>query len=308
MLTIGNFDGVHLAHRQLLEESARLAEAANVPVVVLTFEPHPLTVVAPDRAPKRLTTAREKLELLPAAVNVVVVAKSEPPLLQLSAEQFVRDVVLSRFRPLHIVEGPTFGFGKGRQGTPELLAELCRPHGCEVHIVAPVRVTFDGESLMVSSSLIRESLDAGAVEKAAACLGRRYALTGKIVKGARRGQTIGFPTINMEPGDLQIPAAGVYAGVAEIRNSRWATAINVGPTPTFGTTEIRIEAHLLDFSGDVYGESARIEFHRRLRGQQKFESPDALAAQLACDVAAVRACVDLTGSVACVDMYTEQKS
>jgi riboflavin kinase/FMN adenylyltransferase len=277
--------------------------------VVLTFEPHPLTIVAPDRAPMRLTAANEKLDLLVSAgVGVTVVAKSEPVLLQLSAKQFVQDVVLARFRPLHIVEGPTFGFGRGRAGTPQLLADLCRPHGCEVHIVDPVRVSLEGESVMVSSSLIRRYLDAGAVDKAAVCLGRPFAVSGKIVEGAKRGQTIGFPTINVEPGDVQIPGAGVYAGVAELQYKRWAAAINVGPAPTFGAVEHRIEAHLLDFSSDVYGEMARIEFHKRLRGQQKFASPEALAEQLSRDVSAVRECIDLTGTATCVDICTEQKS
>jgi riboflavin kinase/FMN adenylyltransferase len=169
-----------------------------------------------------------------------------------------------------------------------------------------VRVSLEGESVMVSSSLIRRYLDAGAVDKAAVCLGRCYSLTGEVVEGARRGRTIGFPTINLDPGDLQMPGPGVYAGVAELHYKRWAAAINVGPAPTFGTTENRIEAHLIDFSGDVYGESARIEFHKRLRDQQKFDSPEVLAEQLSRDVSAVRESVDPTGAP-CVSSCAEER-
>jgi len=298
VLTIGNFDGVHLAHQQLLIEARKWAVESGAPVVVLTFEPHPLTVVAPQRAPKRLTTPSDKLDLLQRfGADKVVVAKSEPSLLNLAAEEFVQEVVLTRFRPVHIVEGPSFGFGRGRKGTPELLKTLCEGPGCAVHIVEPVRVSVHGETVMVSSSLVRRYLEQGAVQEAATCLGRSYSISGPVIEGDRRGRAIGFPTINLNAGDVQLPGPGVYAGSAEIGNAHYLAAINVGSAPTFDQQEHRMEAHLLDFSGDLYGMTVRLVFERFLRGQHSFATPQALAEQLARDVQAVRQGVQLSTTV-----------
>jgi riboflavin kinase/FMN adenylyltransferase len=289
VLTIGNFDGVHRAHQQLIAQAGLFAANTKGPVVVLTFEPHPLSIVAGRPAPARLSLPEERLRCLAkAGADVVVIARSEPSLLGLDAEAFVDQVIRERFNPTHIVEGPSFGFGRGRKGTPELLRDLAAGFGCEVHIVSPVTVEIDaGDSLLVSSSLIRSLIADGRVRRAGLCLGRRYALIGEVVEGAGRGRVIGFPTVNVAVSDQLVPGDSVYVGRATVCGKTYASAISIGSAPTFGEGKHMIEAHLLDFEGDLYGEPIRVEFQRRLRRQQKFESADALVEQLKRDVQTV---------------------
>ena len=290
VLTIGNFDGVHRAHQQLIAQAGLFAANTGGPVVVLTFEPHPLSIVAPERAPARLQSKEEKIECLAqAGADIVVFAESNPALLGLTAEQFVEDVIRKRFHPTHIVEGPSFGFGRGRRGTPQLLAELAGSFGCEVLIVDPVTLQLDDrEPLLVTSSLIRGLVGQGKVHRAALCLGRPFTLVGSVVEGDRRGRTLGFPTANLDIQDQLIPADGVYAGRTTIDNKTFLCAISVGSRPTFGQGARAVEAHLLDFDADLYGRKLRLEFDRLLRSQKPFDSADALADQLKRDVAVVR--------------------
>ncbi len=290
VLTVGNFDGVHRAHQQLLAQAGMFAADTGGPVVVLTFEPHPLTVVTPSKAPQRLSLPDEKLRrLADAGADITVVAKSDPSLLGLTAERFVEEVIVRRFHPTHIVEGPSFGFGRGRKGTPKLLRRVAARFGCDVHIVEPIMLQIDeGETLMISSSLIRRLLAEGKVRRAALCLVRPYTLIGEVVKGNRRGRTIGFPTVNIAVIDQLVPGEGVYAGRAVLGNDILMAAISIGHTPTFGGTEQQVEAHLLDFNGDLYGRPIRIEFERRLRDQRTFDSPETLIEQLHRDIEAVR--------------------
>lgn len=300
VLTIGNFDGFHRAHRRIVEQARSLArtsshprsgsKAAVPPVVVLTFEPHPLSVVAPQRTPARLTTLDQKLHLLSeAGVDVVVVARSEPKLLGLEAERFVEDILMRLFGPTHIVEGPSFGFGRARQGTPELLTRVAARFGCDVQIVDPVTITLeDSESVMVSSSLTRTLVSSGRVHDASLCLGRPYRLTGTVIEGDRRGRTIGFPTANLGDVGQLLPGDGVYAGHVTVAGIAHAAAISIGSTPTFGESAPKFEAHLLDFNDDLYGQSVHIDFERRLRDQCKFASAADLTDQLHRDVEAVR--------------------
>ncbi|MEK6800192.1 MAG: bifunctional riboflavin kinase/FAD synthetase [Planctomycetota bacterium] len=290
VLTVGNFDGLHRAHRRLLSEAQRLAGSLGSKVVVLTFEPHPLTVVAPAKAPARLSTPEEKLELLKdAGADIIVVAESNPAFLALEPRQFVEDVLVARFRPRHIVEGPSFGFGRGRRGTPDTLQRYAAPFGCDVRIVEPVEVQLDGVAAMVSSSLIRNLLREGKSRLAADCLGRPYSLTGLVTRGAGRGRRIGFPTANIETSAGQlVPAEGVYAGHAVGPGVHRHCAISVGHTPTFGGVAEQVEAHLLDFEGDLYDSRLRIEFEEFLRPQRRFAGIDELARQLAIDVDCVR--------------------
>ncbi len=290
VLTVGNFDGVHRAHQQLLAQAGLFAANTGGPVVVLTFEPHPLTIVTPSKAPPRLSTPDEKLRYLAeGGADITVVARSEPDLLNLEAEAFIEDIILKRFNPTHIVEGPSFGFGRGRTGTPDVLRQVARHSGCEVHILEPVTLQIDqGETLMVSSSMIRRLLAEGKVRRAALCLGRAYALTGQVVTGDGRGRSIGFPTANIEaPGQL-VPGDGVYAAEAVIDGDRRTAAVSIGRKPTFGGAALAVEAHLIDFDGDLYARTIRIEFHRRLRPQQAFASTEALIAQMGRDVEDIR--------------------
>lgn len=290
VLTIGNFDGVHRAHQQLIAQAGLFAANTGGPVVVLTFEPHPLTIVGSKPSPERLSTVEKKLAYLAdAGADIVVVAKSEPTLLGLEAERFIEDVIVRKFHPTHVVEGPSFGFGRGRKGTPELLRRILPRYDCEVHIAGPVTVQIEkGETLMVSSSLIRSLLGEGKVRRAALCLGRPYTLIGTVTEGDRRGRTMGFPTVNLSISDQLVPGDGVYAGRALADDRNHLAAISIGQTPTFGGTERRVEAHLLDYTGDLYGESVLLGFERRLREQSAFDSPETLVEQLRRDVDAVR--------------------
>ncbi len=298
VLIIGNFDGVHRAHAHLIDTARSLAEPIGAAVTVLTFEPHPLAVVAPARAPARLTTLKEKLKRLEdAGADTVVVAHSEPALLVLEPEAFVRDVIRPKFRPAHIVEGPSFGFGKQRRGTVELLGRLAAEFDCAVHVVDPVTVTADGgKPLLVSSSLIRRLIADGDVERAALCLDRPYTLGGTVVHGDGRGRTIGFPTANLEPDEKLVPGEGVYAGSGRTGDRVYPAAISIGRAPTFSAQQVRVEAHLLDFDGDLYDQRLALTFERRLRGQEKFSSANALVEQLKRDVCAVRMALTPSGA------------
>jgi len=292
---IGNFDGFHRGHQQLLAQAGLFAANTGGPVVVMTFDPHPMSVVRPDFTPKRLMPRDEKLlRLRDAGADVVVVARSEPKLFSLTAAQFVREVIEARFHPTHIVEGPTFGFGKGREGSPELLTTLAGKFGCEVHILEAVHMQVDkGDMMMVSSSLIRQLLGDGKVRQAALCLGRPYGLFGGVIEGMQRGAELGFPTVNLAVEDQLIPKDGVYAGIARVGGKDLAAAISIGSAPTFGDVSRQIEAHLLDFDGDLYGQSVRLDFLRILRNQEKFSGVEALKAQLSLDVQAVREAQDI---------------
>ena len=299
VLTVGNFDGVHRGHLQIIAQVKALGGEVAGPCVVLTFEPHPLSVVNPGNAPARLTTEEDKIRCLAlAGVDITVVAEASRALLALSPEEFVEQIV-GRFHPTHIVEGPTFGFGRGRSGTVKTLSALGPGHGFEVCVVESVKVRFDdGEPIAVSSSLIRKLVAEGRVERASLALGRRYALSGEIVPGTRRGAELGFPTANLAVSGQLIPADGVYAGSAWLgdepagQDRPCPAAISVGRSPTFQRgghrLDRKIEAHLLDKDLDLYGCRMRLEFGAWLRPQRTFESPEALGNQISQDVESVR--------------------
>lgn len=295
VLSAGNFDGVHLGHRAIIDAmkaAVRLSGRADPlsPIVAVTFEPHPTEVLRPELAPKRLTPWREKVRQLAAAgVDTVVGLKAEAALFALEPEAFVADVLVKYLHPTCIVEGGDFGFGRGRRGDVAMLQTLATQHGYRVQIVPPVEVALpDGTRARVSSTAIRERVSAGAMEAATVLLGRPFALVGGVVKGAGAGRTLGYPTINLDVGHQVIPAEGVYAGWGEIDGARYRAAISVGMRSTLGGATLAIEAFLLDASGDWYGREARLELHTRLRGQEKFASVDALVEQIGRDVADVR--------------------
>lgn len=290
VLTIGNFDGVHRAHQQLLARVKTLSNQSGAPAVVLTFDPHPLAIVAPAKTPQPLAPLQERLRFLDrAGMDIVVVAKSEPALLNLEADRFIEQIIVPRFHPKHIVEGPSFGFGRGRRGDAQLLQEMADRFDFDVHIVEPVTICADDNStVMVSSSLVRRLLADGDVGQARKCLGRPYALLGSVVRGDGRGRTIGFPTANLATDEQLIPGDGVYAGRATLNDQAYAAAISIGSNPTFSGDRRLVEAYLLDYDGDLYGRTLRLEFDRRLRDQQTFDSSEALVSQLHRDVELVR--------------------
>jgi riboflavin kinase/FMN adenylyltransferase len=289
VLTIGNFDGVHRGHAAIGARARELADREDVPLIALTFEPHPLEVLRSGQGPRRLTTPEQKLAALHAlGFDRTVVIPSTPDFLAISADDFVRDVIVTRFLPLHVVEGRNFGYGRGRQGSVDTLREAGRQLGFEVHVVEPVQQQLaDGTDERVSSSLIRQLLIEGQVEIANQALGRSYELTGEVVTGNRRGRLLGFPTANVAVNDVLVPADGVYAAAAHVHGRTWKAAVSIGRTPTFGGEERQIEAHLLEFDGDLYDQAMTLHMLRRLRDQRKFASQEELVKQLESDVQAV---------------------
>ncbi len=285
-LSIGNFDGVHRGHVALLEELRRQATAVGGPAVALTFDPHPLELLRPDTFPPALTTVPQRANLLEAhGVDQVVILRTTRELLGLTAEEFFERVVRGHFATRAMVEGVNFGFGRGRGGNVATLAELCRRDGVELVVVPPLQ--WNGED--VSSSRIRSALQVGDVRDAAECLGRPYRITGIVGTGQRRGRTLGFPTANLERVTTLIPADGVYAVRAWWDKQSWPAAANVGPNPTFGEQARKVEVHLIDFNGDLYGQELSVDFLERLRETRPFRGVDELLAQLRIDVERARA-------------------
>jgi riboflavin kinase / FMN adenylyltransferase len=286
VLSIGNFDGLHLGHREILRTASTLRAASpSRRVAVATFEPHPLTVLRPDRAPPRLTPPDRKRDLLEqAGVDEYVVLPPTPDVLNLTAEQFWQ-VLRDEARPAHLVEGESFNFGKGRGGSIDRLREWTAGSPVRLHVVPPVTVALlDLQIVPASSSLVRWLVAHGRMRDAAICLGRPYELVGPVVKGHQRGRTIGMPTANLDCGDQLVPADGVYAGRCEVGGRVYPVALSVGTMPTFGANARQVEAHLVGFEGDLYGRTLGVEVLDWLREQRKFGGIDALKAQLAEDV------------------------
>lgn len=294
VLTIGNFDGVHVAHRAILRRAREIAEARAAALLVLTFEPHPATVLRPGHVPARITTAAEKAWLLrDAGVDDVMVLEPTPALLGLEPAAFVRKVLVP-CRPATVVEGADFRFGRDRGGDTAILQSLGRRMGFDVQIVQSIQVALCDQTLTpVSSSLIRWLLGHGRVADAARCLGRAFALTGRIAVGERRGRSLGVPTANLEGDDIRdhlVPGPGVYAGLARLPDGdHRPAAISVGAKPTFGAGSRVVEAHLLGFDGDLYDRRLTLLFTRWLREQRPFPDADLLRRQLQRDIERVRA-------------------
>jgi riboflavin kinase/FMN adenylyltransferase len=288
-LAVGNFDGVHRGHAVLVSRLREVAGALGMPAVIVTFDPHPARVVRPDAAPVPLTTITRRVELLLAlGVDAVVVQPAEPRLLSLPAASFYRIILRERLRAAALVEGPDFRFGKDRAGDIATLARLSAAAGVRLEVVEPVEV--GGEP--VSSSRVRRLIAAGDVGGAGDLLTAAYRLTGRVVPGARRGASLGFPTANLAHIATVLPGPGVYAAWVTAADTLdasvvgHAAAVHVGPNATFGETALSVEAHLVGFAGDLYGRTLHVDFLARLRDTRRFDSVEALCAQLAVDVAA----------------------
>jgi riboflavin kinase/FMN adenylyltransferase len=290
VLTVGNFDGVHLGHQRIVHTARGLADAHGVAVVAVTFDPPPDLVLRPGDRPERLSPHGERCRLLrDAGADWVVTLSSEPALLGMEAEQFIDDVIVRRFAPAHMVEGHDFFFGRGRRGTIETLEAQGHRAGFGVHVVEAVTLDFPEGSHRISSSLIRRFVAAGRVSDAARCLGRDFALFGTVISGQGHGRVLNFPTANIDPAEQVVPADGIYAGRAIVGGRRSAAAISIGHKPTLGPVPQRaVEAFLLDLRHDCYGQEMTLGFVARLRDQQKFSGIRELREQIAKDVERVR--------------------
>jgi riboflavin kinase/FMN adenylyltransferase len=290
VLTIGNFDGVHLGHRRLIDAARGRARERGAPVVVVTFEPHPVAVLRPPGAFACLTTGAEKLALLEACgVDATIVVRSRRELFDQSAEGFLRELV-AWCRPCAIVEGPTFSFGRGRAGSVDTLRDWSRRLEFELTVVDELRSGERADGPAINSSAIRGAVRQGRIDRANRMLGRPYRIAGAVTAGRRRGAALGFPTANLDGIPHLLPAEAVYAGVAQLAGGALhLAAINVGPQPTFAQERPCVEAHLLDYCGQLRGQRVGLHLLARLRGQVCFSDAVQLAAQLRRDVVQVRA-------------------
>jgi riboflavin kinase / FMN adenylyltransferase len=284
VVTVGMFDGVHRGHRALLDRVTAEATARNLLAAAVTFDRHPLAVLRPGSEPPLLTTLDRKVELLgEAGIGVVLVLAFTRELSQVGAEAFATEVLFDALAARAVVVGENFRFGHKAAGDPALLASLGGPRGVEV-VAVPLHALGDQ---VVSSTRVRAELAEGDVAAATASLGRPYAVEGEVVVGDRRGRPVlGIPTANLAvPDGIAIPADGVYAGHLgdEADGVARPAAISVGTNPQFGTDR-RVEAHVLDFDGDLYGHRVSVDFRHRLRGQAVFAGVDELAAQMRADL------------------------
>lgn len=287
VVTVGTFDGVHLGHRHVLSRLTQRARERRLASVLVTFEPHPLEIVRPEAAPLRLTLPEERSEELAATgLDYVVVVRFTPDVARLSAEEFVDQMLRGRLGMRELMIGHDHGFGRGREGDFHTLQALGADRGFAVNVLEAVAGS-SGEH--VSSSAIRAAVARGDLDTAADGLGRRYAVSGRVAPGAKRGRAMGFPTINVVPPPRkQLPALGVYAVRVATPAGTFGGMLNFGARPTFDVREVALEAHLFDTQAELYGAPVRLEFVARLRDVRRFESPDALKAQLATDERAAR--------------------
>jgi len=298
VLTIGNFDGIHLGHRQILRTVVEQANALGGEPMVYTFDPHPRAVLYPERAPKRIITLDQKLELLAASgIEVVIIEPFTREFARTPPEVFVRKYVHENIHPRKVYVGYDFHFGKDREGSMRLLTELGPALGFEVTIVSEVRVSGSD----VNSTRIRGLLSEGKAEETAVLLDRPYAIRGLVVQGDQRGRQLGFPTANLDSENEILPREGVYVGEARFLEAepvagrgrgdrdRYPAVVNIGRRPTFDRGEqVLVEAHLLDFEGELYGRRIEIAFFHRLRDEKRFSNVEALKKQIARDVEAAR--------------------
>jgi riboflavin kinase/FMN adenylyltransferase len=291
VLALGNFDGVHRGHQAVIAATRRLAGELGRPTGIVTFEPHPRSVFRPDDPPFRLTPLRAKAHALEAlGVELMVNLHFDAAFAERSAENFVGEILHRGLAARHIVSGYDFVFGHDRLGNAALLEQMGAALGFGVTILAPVAAE---SGAVFSSTGIRDHLLAGAPRAAAEQLGRHWEIEGRVEHGDQRGRTIGFPTANVALGDYLRPAPGVYAVRAGIERPGgvdwWDAVANLGMRPTVAGTDLRLEAHLIDFAGDLYGKHLRVALIDRIRPEQKFSGLDALKAQIARDVETARA-------------------
>ncbi len=280
-LTIGNFDGVHLGHRQLLRHVVERAREQSVEAAALTFEPHPIRVLAPDRAPQSLSSPDERARLIEQlGINLLVVLPFTHKLAHLSPESFVHDILSEQLRAALVCVGPNFRFGYRQAGDTAKLVELSRREGFVLEVVPAVRV----RGQMVSSTEIRRLLALGSVHMAGRLLGRPFQNSGSTVAGQGVGHRLTVPTLNLAPIEEQLPRPGVYVTRTHLGGKSFLSVTNVGSRPTFGEHRLTVETHLLNFDGSVQESTMTIEYLHRLRDEIKFENPGALKLQIQKDV------------------------
>jgi len=298
VITLGNFDGIHLGHQELVRMVMKRAQEIKGQSMVVTFRPHPLKVLAPEKCPPLISIYEEKIELFKKlGIDVLVKIPFSHHFAEMSPREFVKKILCDLLGTKEIFVGCNYRFGKGREGTTQTLRMMGEEFGFRVNEVKQIFL----KSEVISSTKIRQLLTAGEVEHAAELLGRPYAITGIVIKGDSRGKTLGFPTANIASKHAIIPANGVYAVKLSARDTCHDGVVNIGLRPTFDTKSLAIEVHVFDFNEDLYGEEVTIYFIKKLRQEKKFDSADTLIAQITKDIDEAKTvlaenpdCVDLS--------------
>jgi riboflavin kinase/FMN adenylyltransferase len=284
-VTVGNFDGLHLGHQKILRTVREHARQAGQRGAVVTFEPHPMRVLRPDRAPRMIQTLAQRLAgFEQMALDAALVLRFDERLSRVSPEEFIERILVVGVRMGAILVGANFRFGHRGAGDVRLLSEFGKRDGFEVEIVPPVEIG----GRIVSSTAIREAVESGDLAAATALLGREFSLTGEIRPGAGRGRTILFPTLNMAPEQELLPKLGVYATECALGGKLYSSVTNVGTRPTFNGSGVTVESHLFGFSETLASGGMEVRFHARIRDEQKFSGVDALRAQIARDIEAAQ--------------------
>jgi riboflavin kinase/FMN adenylyltransferase len=285
VIALGNFDGVHMGHQTILRAAIDRARREQGTAFALTFDPTPAKVLAPDRAPRLILTSDDKLQLLcKSGIDSVLVANFTHELSLLTPREFVRQYLVDRIGVRTVVVGHSVSFGHNRAGNAAVMTDLGREFGFDVVVVGPVNVA----GMEVSSTKVREVIVSGDLRTAANLLGRPHFLSGPVVHGRERGRKIGFPTANIQARTECLPPDGVYATRLILDDGPHASITNIGMRPTFAEPERTIEAHVFDFNRDIYDQDVRLEVIERIRPERKFDSGEALAAQIAADLKRAR--------------------
>jgi riboflavin kinase / FMN adenylyltransferase len=286
-LAIGFFDGVHLGHQQIIRQTISDARQHDAIAVVLTFDRHPNSIVAPDRVPPLIYSLPQKLRAIESlGADALLLIQFDKKFSEQTGEKFIRGLARNFWKIHSVCVGTDFVFGHKRSGDVALLKKLGGEIGFQVHGLAAI--SLDGQ--VVSSTRIRETIRAGNFDAASQMLGRTYAISGRVVEGDRLGHKLGFPTANLDTTNLILPPNGVYSGCIKLKGQFYRVALNIGFRPTVASAkpQLRVEAHLLDFSGKLYDEELEVEIGEKLREEQKFVSATELREQIARDIAQVR--------------------
>lgn len=281
ILTIGNFDGVHLGHQAIFKKlTQRAAELGGISAV-LSFDPHPSKILHPATAIPLLTSFEEKMGLLEGlGVQLVICIDFTADFAQVTKEEFVEKVLVQSLAVKELFVGHDFAFGSQREGTINSLQAIGKDKGFIVNTVEPIEIN----GTIVSSSLIRRLIQEGAVSQASNMLGRNYAITGRVIPGHKMGKKLGFPTANLLCGDKLIPGPGIYAVKTRLRGQKFVGVVNIGTCPTFDREGLSVEVYILNFQQDIYDEILEVEFYEWLREERRFDSPEALAGQIKKDI------------------------
>jgi riboflavin kinase/FMN adenylyltransferase len=281
VITLGNFDGVHLGHQRIFEKLKDEARKIHGEAVVITFEPHPVKVLSPEYFLPLLTSFRKKMMLIEkSGIERVLCIEFSLAFAEISPSEFVRDILVKKVNVKKIIVGYNYHFGKGKSGDVEILKNICKLFNIGVEVMEALTI----DHTVVSSSKIRELIRGGEVEKASKLLGRDYPIIGRVGEGSKRGHTLGFPTANLEISDELYPKAGVYAVEVIWENQPFKGLANVGFNPTFDTKAFSLEVYILNFDQEIYGEEIQINFKKRIRDEIRFDSPVHLIDQIRKDI------------------------